>query len=214
MKRTLLRPIVLTVVAILLSANFVSAGSIWARSGRKRAPHTDDTARAIGDVLTIIIDEHSVVENETSRIMSKSSKRTAKASGELALLNLLGTFVDDEMTAKLMDLALSTAFKKEHDGLADYDRDRWIADKMTVTVTDVLPNGNLVVVGSRDRKVAGDTETVQISGVIRPSDITFANTVSSEKVAEFKIVMKKSGIENNYIKFNLFDWLFDLVNLY
>ena len=69
-----------------------------------------------------------------------------------------------------------------------------------MTVEDVLPNGNLVVIGMRERVVDGDGQTVQTSGIVRPSDIAFDNTVSSKKVADFKMVYKSRGQDSLFTR--------------
>jgi flagellar L-ring protein precursor FlgH len=67
-----------------------------------------------------------------------------------------------------------------------------------------------VVLGSRTRDVAGDKQIIQISGIVRPEDITFDNTISSSRVANFHIVHKTIGRENRFTKPG---WLGRLANL-
>jgi flagellar L-ring protein precursor FlgH len=55
-----------------------------------------------------------------------------------------------------------------------------------------------VVQGVRDRDIAGDIQTIEVSGVVRPSDIAFDNTVKSEQVANFSLVMKNKGVSAPY----------------
>ena len=185
-----------------------SAGSIWAKANAPRALHADDTARKIGDVLTIVIDERTVIGNQTKRGLSKDSERDASVSGNVDLLRAI-----DSMTGKLFsipDMSLGIDAETKFEGETDYDSDRKMIDQITVTVADVLPNGNLIAVGSRDRMVAGDLQTIQISGVVRPSDIAFDNTVKSDRVAEFKIVFKHAGREN---RFTTPGWLDRILNI-
>jgi flagellar L-ring protein precursor FlgH len=78
-------------------------------------------------------------------------------------------------------------------------------------VVDVLPNGNLVVMGTRNRQIAGDTQTIEISGIVRPSDITFANTVKSEQVADFHIVTRNSGVAAPYSRPGFLGGILDVI---
>jgi len=198
-------------VGIMLANGFALGGSIWAKASKRVRPlHSDDTARKIGDMLTIVIKEHSVIENETKRDMSKESTRKASVSGNL---NLLGAL--DHLTGRIFnldDLSLDTSAKNDFKGDASYDTDRKVEDQITVTVADVLPNGNLVVVGTRDRQVSGDRQIMQISGVVRPSDITFDNTVQSDQIAEFKVVFKHVGRENTFTKPGWFGGIMNILN--
>lgn len=199
-----------TCVVLALAAP-ADAGSIWAKGGaRTQGIFADDTARQIGDVLTIIIEERSVIENETEREMEKNSERQATINSNLDLLNTV-----DRATGKLFnlkDLNLDIKAKTKFDGKADFDSDRKVVDAVTVVVEDVLPNGNLVVLGKRTREVSGDTQMIEISGVVRPSDITFSNTVSSKQVADFHVVYKTKGLENRFTKPGWLDQLLNYLN--
>ena len=214
MKPTL-QSTVLAALTILVLATASMGGSIWAKAACRRVPHADDTARKIGDILKIVIDERTTIDNETTREMSKQAKHTAKASGELTLPYLISLLKPSRnFKSPVTDLDMSLDFMREADAESTYEQKDVLTDEITVTVADVLPNGNLVVVGSRERKAAGDSRTVQVSGVVRPSDITFANSVSSKSVAEFKIVFKKNGVEKRYIQESLFDKVLTWINLF
>jgi len=185
---------------MLLSAAWpASAGSIWAKAScNGRALHADDTARGVGDSITIVINERSVIENETTRTQDKGSSRAAKMEGTVDLANLIGSVGKHIFDFPKLDMASSAETK--FDGKANYDSDRSVADQITVTVQDVLPNGNLVILGSRERCVAGDKQIIQVSGIVRPSDITFANTVRSDQVADFRVHYSHRGPENHFTR--------------
>lgn len=189
----------LGLVAVLSAATAGRAGSIWAKAkNRTRALHADVTARKVGDSLTIIIDERSVIENETTRGMNKDTSRSAKTSGTLDLANVLGPVGKRIFDFPRLDLSSTSSTK--FGGSTNYDSDHSMLDQITVTVEDVLPNGNLVVLGQRNREVAGDKQIVTVSGIVRPSDITFANTVSSGKVADFRVAYKGKGQASLFTK--------------
>ncbi len=189
----------LAVLIVLLVSATASGGSIWARGHRKdRKLAADDTARAVGDLLTIVINEESKIENDTTRTMDKSSSGKASTKGTIDPANALGLDVGEEIF-NLPRLNWDGSNESAFEGESGYDSDRKVSDRITVVVEDVLPNGNMVILGKRTREVAGDTQTVQVSGIVRPSDVNFANTVSSEKVADFHIVHKTSGQENRFV---------------
>ena len=201
----------LSVLLLVLPATVCPAGSIWNRANStKRALHSDDTARKIGDILTIVVDEHSKIENETNRKLNKKSTRKASISHNLDILNTLNKLTGEIFN--LDDLAITNEAETDFDGGADYDSDRSVKDEITVAVQDVLPNGNLVLLGRRERKVAGDMEIVEVSGIVRPSDITFANAVSSDKVADFQIVYYTQGRENRFTKPGWLDRILNIIS--
>jgi flagellar L-ring protein precursor FlgH len=187
------------VIVIAAAACTAEAGSIWARGEKQtQVLYADDTAAQVGDVLTIIIEEKSKIENDTTRSLEKGTSRTGNMGGTLDLANVLGPVGEHIFDFPKLDFSSSS--DTEFEGDAGYETDRTMADRITVAVHDVLPNGNLVVVGSRSRFVDGDTQIIEISGVVRPSDIAFNNTVSSSRVADFRVVARTEGRENRFTK--------------
>jgi flagellar L-ring protein FlgH len=193
--------IYLLVATLLLTSSACWAGSIWARAHRgTRNPYQDDKARAVGDVLTIIINEKSSIETESSRTMDKSDKRGTKITGGAKFDLLRGI---DAVTGKLFNLPeldIDIDSSSEFDGSSEVTTDRSFVDQMTVLVEDVLPNGNLIVLGKRTREVDGEKEVIQISGVVRPSDVNYSNDIASSRVANFHIVYQHTGRENRYTR--------------
>ena len=202
---------VLGAAAALAAATAALGGSIWAKgNARTQAIHSDDTARQVGDVLTIVINEQSKIENGSERKLEKQSTREASIQSNMDALRGL-----DAATGKLFslkDLSLKTSGNTKFDGKADFESDRKVTDSVTVVVEDVLPNGNLVVLGKRERETNGERQIIQISGIVRQADITFTNTVRSEQVADFRVVYKHKGMENRFTKPGWLDQLLNLIN--
>jgi len=194
------RLLVLALTAsVLLSTACTQAGSIWAKRDKNaRAVYADDVARQIGDVLTITITENSKVDNKAKRDMKKETDRSTIFNGDL------GGFAD------LGEFGMAAESGNELKSKADYKDERKFADNITVIVVDILPNRNLVVLGTRNRDISGDTQTIEVSGIVRPSDIAFDNTVKSEKVADFRIVSRNGGVSAPYTKPG---WLGGILNI-
>ena len=194
------RLLVLALTAsVLLSTACAQAGSIWAKRDKNaRAVYADDVARQIGDVLTITITENSKVDNKAKRDMKKETDRSTIFNGDL------GDFTD------LGEFGMSAESGNELKSKADYKDERKFVDNITVVVVDILPNRNLVVLGTRHRDISGDTQTIEVSGIVRPSDVTFDNKVKSEQVADFRIVSRNGGISAPYTKPG---WLGSILNI-
>jgi flagellar L-ring protein FlgH len=191
MKKLALPLACLTLVAAAVTA--ARADSLWNKANASaRTLYSDDTARAVGDNLTIIINEQTKIANETERKIDKTSSRSITASGS-ATNNPLNPTLNKILSS--LNLQAAGAASTQFDGKHNYDDSRSLEDAITVTVQDVLPNGNLVVVGRRERIVSGDTQIIAVSGVVRASDIPFNNSISSEKVANFQINVKTKGQE-------------------
>lgn len=178
------------------------AGSIWARagSGDSVSIYADDKASDVGDIVTIVIREHSKIEHDSSREMSKTDSRSAKITNGEKLDILRGINAASGKLFNLPNLDVSTSAETDFGGETVFDSDRNVEDEITVVVEDVLPNGHLVVLGKREREVQGDKEIIQISGLVRPSDISFANKVDSRRVGNFHMVYRHTGRENRFTK--------------
>jgi flagellar L-ring protein precursor FlgH len=196
-------------IAIPAGAQLASAGSIHRRSShRTRSLWSDNTARDPGDVITIIIEEDSQIEDDSERTLEKKTSRSANAAGELNFRDILPLLKDEGFT--FPEIAYASSSDTKHGGTTDYTKNRKLTDKITATVEDVLPNGNLVVLGRRRRKVDGNLQEVQVSGIVRPTDISFTNEVSSQRVADFYVVYTQAGQEKYFTDPG---WLAKLMNI-
>jgi flagellar L-ring protein precursor FlgH len=191
------------VASILLPANYSQAGSIWAKRDKNmKELYADDVARQIGDILTIKITEASKVDNKAKRDMKKETDRSTSFDGELGI---------DHILPSIPGFTMQAQSGNEMKSKADYKDERKFEDEISVVVMDILPNNNLIVMGTRSRNIAGDIQTIEISGIVRPSDIAFDNTVKSEKVADFRIVTKNSGVSAPYTKPGWLGKIFDII---
>lgn len=181
----------------------LQADSIWARRNKDmRDLYTDDVARNIGDVLTIKISENSKVDNKAKRDLKKEVDKSTTFNGKLGIDHLLPSIPGFTMAAESTN---------ELKSKADFKDERKYVDSVTVVVVDILPNRNLVVMGTRHRNIAGDIQTIEVSGIVRPSDIEFDNTVKSEQIADFRIVTRNKGIAAPYTKPGWLGRIFDII---
>lgn len=191
--------IFISTVFLLCSAlpvGHLQADSIWARRNKNmRDLYTDDVARKIGDILTIKISENSKVDNKAKRDLKKEVDKSNTFNGELGI-----TTPNHNLIPRMPGFTMAAESTNELKSKADYKDERKFADSVSVVVVDILPNRNLVVMGTRHRNIAGDMQTIEISGIVRPSDIAFDNTVRSEQVADFRIVTKNTGIAAPYTR--------------
>ena len=188
------------VLCLVLPTADSQAGSIWAKRGKNmRALYADDVAHQIGDILTIKITEDSKVDNKAKRDLKKETDRSNTFNGDI------GGFAD------LGEFGLTAKSGNELKSKADYKDERSFEDLITVVVIDVLPNHNLVIMGTRSRNIAGDIQTIEVSGIVRPSDIAFDNTVKSEQVADFRIVTKNTGVAAPYTKPGWLGTILDII---
>jgi flagellar L-ring protein precursor FlgH len=183
--------LVVFIILLLVSGEVVMAGSIWARKDRNSKDYySDDVARNIGDILTIKIDEDSKVDKKGKRDLKKETDRSSAFNGKLGINGV------PAMPGFTMSAETSNELKSK----ADFKDERSFVDSITVVVVDILPNGHLVVMGTRNRDIAGDIQIIEASGIVRVNDITFDNTIKSEQVADFRIVVRNEGVSEPYTK--------------
>ncbi len=157
-------------------------GSIY-QAGYARPLFEDRRARFIGDTITINLVENS----QAAKKSSSSADRTS--SMNVAIPTVAGLPVK---TLQGMSLSASDATKFSGDGASAALNT--FTGTVTVTVIEVLPNGNLLVSGEKQLSLNnGGDEFIRFSGVVNPTMITTSNTVQSVQVADARIEYKQNG---------------------
>ncbi|NQT00829.1 MAG: flagellar basal body L-ring protein FlgH, partial [Planctomycetes bacterium] len=141
-------------------------------------------------------------DNKAKRDMKKDTDRSTTFDGKLGI---------DHILPSIPGFSMESESSNEMKSKADFKDERKFVDQVTVVVIDILPNHNLVVMGTRSRNIAGDIQTIEVSGIVRPSDIVFDNTVKSEQIADFRIVTRNSGVSAPYTKPGWLGKIFDII---
>jgi flagellar L-ring protein precursor FlgH len=139
---------------------------------------TDARALSAGDILTV---EIQINDRARFRNESERSRTGARSIGLAAAFGWGSTAAGSAFGDAGMDS--NTASK----GAGATARSEDIELSVAAVVTDVLPNGNLVITGSQEVLVNHEIRVLTISGIVRPSDIRAANTISYERIAEARI---------------------------
>ena len=162
--------------------------SLW-RPG-SRAFLKDQRASQVGDILTVVIqiDDQAKISNTTQR--SRSNAEDAAAGSFLGFESQLDNILPDAVDpTSLVDLASNS----NSSGAGSVNRDESIDLRVAALVTQVLPNGNLVIAGRQEVRVNYEVRELQVVGLIRPADITSNNTVSYDQIAEARVVYGGRG---------------------
>lgn len=158
------------------------ANSLW--TGAQKGFFRDQRAKTIGDIMTVVIDidDKGKMENATDR--SRSTNESAalpKLYGlEAAASQYLPEAIDP---TNLVDGTSSSSYS----GDGTTDRKEKIEMKLAATVTQVLPNGNMVIKGTQEVRVNFENRVLQLAGVVRPQDISIDNSISYDQIAEARI---------------------------
>ena len=166
----------------------VSAGSLWPADDRTFF-YGDRKAFRVGDVLTVRVSEAAKASNTANTDLSRSSANSAQVT---ALFGLQGALARSDLTNLInvtADNSLTTAMVKE-----------------------VLPNGNLVVQGTRSVTVNNEEQFMTLTGIVRQEDIDRDNSIFSSQIADARIAFGGVGVVADKQRSGwgtwVFDWLF------
>jgi flagellar L-ring protein precursor FlgH len=138
----------------------------------------DFKARRVGDILTVVLME------ETNARKSADASSSREASAQLLDPIVLGRPVTDDGVPILnTDVTGSQSF----DGEGEAAQSNMLEGSITVTVAQVLPNGNLVVQGEKWIRINRGEEFLQLRGIVRPIDVSTQNTVLSTQIADAEL---------------------------
>ncbi len=138
----------------------------------------------IGDVLTIILQE------QTSASKTAATSTAKDDNIDIDVPSILG--VSPTRNGNTL-LNAQIAPSREFTGEADSSQSNSLTGEITVTVVDILPNGNLVVQGEKWLTLNKGKEYIRIAGVVRPQDVSSDNTVTSSKLADAQIAYSGEG---------------------
>jgi flagellar L-ring protein precursor FlgH len=206
MKIKLIHTVILTIVLLCL-VNSSQADSIWSKRDKNlKDLYSDDVARQIGDVITINITEDSKLDNKAKKDLKKETDRSGAFNGDLGIVT-----DNSNILPRIPGFTMNAETSNQFKGQADFKDERSFTDSITAVVIDILPNRNLVILGTRSRDIAGEKQTIEVSGIVRPSDIAFDNTIQSEQIANFRIFTENDGTSDTYNKIGWLGRLFDFL---
>jgi flagellar L-ring protein precursor FlgH len=158
-----------------------SSGAIF-HAASYRPLFEDRRARAIGDTITININE----KLQASKQASSSANRSGGVDFEVSKVQRLPL-------KTLQGAALAAQSKSDFAGKGDSSANNLFSGSITVTVIDVLPNGNLLVSGEKQIGINQGSEFIRLSGVVNPTTILAGNVVSSTQVADARLEYRGTG---------------------
>ncbi len=158
-------------------------GAIY-QPGQAMDLFADTRAHRVGDVLTVVLLE------STSASKTATTDTKKDTTVDLPTPTILGGPVTHN-GQDIFNTGINDSQK--FSGQGDSSQDNTLTGNVSVTVTQVLPNGNLVIRGEKFLTLNQGTEKVRISGIVRPQDIQYDDTVLSTKVADSRIVYTGTG---------------------
>ncbi|MEK7767776.1 MAG: flagellar basal body L-ring protein FlgH [bacterium] len=176
------------------AARIAAADSLW--PGTPDSLYRDKKAFKIGDVLTVIVSESASASHSTDVKAQKTSSSGVSWGSQRS------TLVPGQ------DFALGG--KENVAGGGHSVRSGALTGRITVRVTEVLPNGNLVISGNRVITVNEEKQIMEIAGIVRPEDVTAENSVHSSLVADAQIKYNGKGSVAEKSRLGLFSRLLSM----
>jgi len=169
------------------------AQSLWANN--RRSVFADRRAGQVGDILTILISESSTTSQSLSNSNSKSGNQSLSAgTGIFSFLAAASASGSDSFKANGSANNTNTA-----------------TGNVTVTVVEVKDNGNLVVEGTQSIWNNKNEHKITVTGVVRPEDISYNNTISSTKVADATLKFDGKGPLNAKQRQGILSQIFNIL---
>lgn len=157
-------------------------GAIYQAGYTNRPLFEDRRARNVGDILIITINEKISASKKSSTTASRKGDTSMSAS---ALGGLSG--------ANILRTPVTAAAENTFEGKGDSANSNAFTGTITVTVIEVLPNGNLLVSGEKQMNINQGGEFIRFSGIVNPMNIGSTNSVSSTQVADARMEYKGTG---------------------
>lgn len=159
-----------------------SPNSLWRAGGRSF--FADQRARAVGDILTVVIniDDSASVTNSTNR--DRSNGATAGVTSFFGLTELIDDLLPGSSgAANLVELESES----NSAGSGVIQRSEQLELTIAAVVTAVMPNGNLVIQGRQEVRTNREVRELTVAGIVRPMDISARNTINHDQIAEARI---------------------------
>ncbi|HTP88043.1 MAG TPA: flagellar basal body L-ring protein FlgH [Bryobacteraceae bacterium] len=162
-------------------------GSLWAGATPLGDLGADVRARHIDDIVTILV-------AESASAVSTGTTKTSRASAATSSVTQLAKALP--ASSKLANL-LNSKTNTSLDGEGTTSRQTTLDTTLTARVIDVLPNGYLVIEGSKMIGVNSENQVVTVRGVVRPADLSNANVVQSSSVGQLEVRINGKGVVND-----------------
>lgn len=159
-------------------------GAIYQPGNAKLALWEDRRARNVGDTLMVVLEERT---NATKQSSTTNSRKGSTAISLPTITKVPG--------ANLEGIDVSASSDASFEGKGGAATNNSFTGNVSVTVIEVLPNGNLLVSGEKQVSINQGTEYIRVSGIVNPVNLSALNTVSSTRLADARIEYKGRGVD-------------------
>ena len=201
-----MKKILLLISFFVVLPSLVVADSLW-RPYSSSIYQSGSRRIKVGDMVTIYVSESTSAVQQASTSLGKTSSIGASFENNLDKLTSLGNNRDRNKNN------ISFGGADAYQGTGQTQRQSSVKAVITALITEELESGNFYIVGEHKVKVNHDIETIRVSGIIRPEDITNKNTIFSYLIAKAEVSVSGKGgpvsaKQNPGVVGKLFGWIF------
>ena len=167
-----------------------SAGSLWSPSSRLTDVASDVRAVQVDDLVTIVVAE------QASAVATGATKTARASAAKSQVTALAGKKSVNGAAQNLLNLNTTQSL----DGSGTTSRGTTVTATLSARVTHVLPNGYLVLEGTKEMTVNSEHQLVTVRGVVRPADLTTGNVIASHQIAQMEIKINGKGVVDDSIR--------------
>lgn len=167
-----------------------SPGSLWSSPATLADMAADVRARSVDDMVTIVVNE------QASAVTTGQTKTSRNSSANASIGSLMGQLSATGRLANALKMNSATAL----DGEGTTSRQTTLTATLSARVVDVLPNGYLVIEGTKTMLVNSENQSIVVRGVVRPADLSNGNSVQSGNVAQLELKINGKGVVNDAIR--------------
>jgi flagellar L-ring protein precursor FlgH len=167
-----------------------SPGSLLSTPSTLMDIAADLRARSVDDMVTILVSENA------SAVATGQTKTSRASTANSAITSVAGPLSTAGSLANLLNLNSGQTLT----GDGTTSRTTTLTAELSARVVDVLPNGYLVVEGSKTTMVNSENQVITVRGVVRPNDLSNANTVLSGNIAQMELKINGKGVVNDAIR--------------
>lgn len=175
---------------VLPPASPASPGSIYSSDGRLADLGRDFRARQVGDIVSLLVSERA---NASAR---GTTSATRKSDLNASIPALAGSRVANAALNNLAGMSGNTKMQ----GQGETSRATELTTTLSTRVVEVLPNGDLIVAGSREVWINSERQLVTVRGIVRANDLSSGNRVQSERLADLSVHIQGKGVVQDAVR--------------
>ncbi|MBI2566439.1 MAG: flagellar basal body L-ring protein FlgH [Candidatus Schekmanbacteria bacterium] len=158
--------------------------SLWSPAKANSYMFLDHKARRVNDIVTVNVVEAATASNKAT---TKGSRTSATKAGATTLFGIEGELANRVTSGFNPGAMLATDYSNAYDGSGETTREGSLVTTVAARVREVLPNNNLIIEGRREIVINSEKQTIFVTGIVRPKDISFNNIISSTAIADFQV---------------------------